>query len=176
MNTAPVFDFSSVATNDKYLPYFARHYLYCKSSGVITNLNGKVIKPASDKGYVILSKKVKGRNIRIRGHRLIMFMCGHDIAGHEVDHIDGDRTNNKYDNLRLVSRSVNRRNAARSRKNTSGVSGVCWHKWQKKWEVKGLKCTIGYHDNFFDACCTRKSWENSQEYYTDRHGVVDAKY
>lgn len=44
----------------------------------------------------------------------------------EIDHINGDRTDNRLCNLRKVSKSDNQRNAGKRRNNTSGVHGVNW--------------------------------------------------
>lgn len=44
----------------------------------------------------------------------------------EIDHINGDRADNRLSNLRRVSKSDNQRNAGRRRNNTSGVHGVNW--------------------------------------------------
>ena len=44
--------------------------------------------------------------------------------GNQIDHIDGDVTNNKVTNLREVSRAVNMRNKGKTRANKSGVNGV----------------------------------------------------
>lgn len=45
-------------------------------------------------------------------------------GGLVVDHIDGDFTNNKIANLRLVPPTINKRNSNRSVTNTSGTHGV----------------------------------------------------
>ena len=59
-------------------------------------------------------------------HRIIWYlMYGKDVPDDKViDHIDGDSTNNKIDNLRLLSEVENTRNAKMYSNNTSGVVGV----------------------------------------------------
>jgi len=42
----------------------------------------------------------------------------------QVDHIDGDKTGNRLDNLRPACNKINGRNQPMSPKNTSGVVGV----------------------------------------------------
>lgn len=44
----------------------------------------------------------------------------------EIDHINGDRSDNRIVNLRKVTKSENQRNAGRRINNTSGVHGVNW--------------------------------------------------
>ena len=53
-----------------------------------------------------------------------------------IDHIDGNRTNNSLDNLRLCSYSQNNRNSSK-RENTSSIyKGVCWDKSIGKWKAQ----------------------------------------
>ena len=58
----------------------------------------------------------------------------------EIDHIDHDRANNKWSNLRAVTRYENCRNQKISKKNTSGFTGVSWSKANNKWRAEvGLR-------------------------------------
>ena len=50
-----------------------------------------------------------------------------------VDHIDGDKTNNKIENLREATVSQNRFNSKLQSNNKSGVKGVHFNKNYKKW-------------------------------------------
>lgn len=66
-------------------------------------------------------------------HRLAwLWMTGEMPAGH-IDHINGDRSDNRWCNLRLATNSQNQMNRALSPKNVSGVKGVTWNKKQKTW-------------------------------------------
>ena len=72
------------------------------------------------KGYLHI--KVLGKWERL--HRLaFLYMEGFTPPG-EVDHKDHDRLNNKWDNLRSVDVSTNRKNQSLNSKNTSGVNGI----------------------------------------------------
>lgn len=57
-------------------------------------------------------------------HRIIMQLHGAEIASKHIDHIDGNRQNNKLHNLRAISPEMNPRNAKRYSTNTSGYTGV----------------------------------------------------
>lgn len=61
-----------------------------------------------------------------RAHRIIFkMMTGRDPD--EIDHIDGDRQNNRWANLREVDRRDNCQNTGLSRRNKSGAPGVHWY-------------------------------------------------
>ena len=69
-----------------------------------------------------------------RSHRVIYFLCtGIDPEEKIVDHIDTNPLNNKISNLRLATHKQNQDNRKKSKNNSSGVTGVYWHKCQNKW-------------------------------------------
>ena len=51
----------------------------------------------------------------------------------EIDHKDGNRLNNRWDNLREASHNENMWNMKRRRDNASGFKGVTWDKHRRKW-------------------------------------------
>ena len=53
--------------------------------------------------------------------------------GMVIDHDDRNRINNRIDNLNLVTQLQNNRNKSKSKRNTTGVTGVCWHKRDQRW-------------------------------------------
>lgn len=73
-----------------------------------------------------------------KAHRLI-FMLHHDYFPKEVDHINGDRADNRLENLRAATRSENQCNRNALSSNTSGYPGVSWHKKSKAWCVRVMK-------------------------------------
>jgi hypothetical protein len=66
-------------------------------------------------------------------HRLI-FLMHYGYLPDYLDHIDGNRVNNKVENLREATLSQNQHNRKLSKNNTSGVKGVSWQK--NKWRVQ----------------------------------------
>jgi len=54
----------------------------------------------------------------------------------EIDHIDGNGLNNKWENIRSVSHSVNGKNQNRHKDNKSGSSGVNFRKDSNKWRAR----------------------------------------
>lgn len=93
-------------------------------------------------------------------HRIIMG-CSSDSI---IDHINGDKTNNRKINLRVGTKGQNNINKGIKKNNKSGVVGVYWikkiNKWQAKIGVEGKKIHLGYFDNFDDAVQARKEAED----------------
>lgn len=88
----------------------------------------------------------------------------------EIDHINGNRTDNRICNLRVVSTSENARNRRIDNRNRTGVSGVYWHKEAGKWcAAIGKREKLGYFSNFDDAVKARKAAEARQGYHPN-HG------
>jgi len=57
-------------------------------------------------------------------HRLAWYIMTGKVPKSDVDHIDRDRSNNKWSNLRPASRSKNLGNSSRKSNNKSGYKGV----------------------------------------------------
>lgn len=53
----------------------------------------------------------------------------------EIDHRDGNRSNNQWDNLRLATRTLNNVNAKKRTDNVSGFKGVGWCRAAQKWRA-----------------------------------------
>lgn len=75
--------------------------------------------------------------------------------GREVDHINGNKLDNRKSNLRLCSTSQNHGNMRKSIVNTSGYKGVIWRRRERKWlaQITFHKKVVflGYFDNPIDA-------------------------
>ena len=110
-------------------------------------------------------------------HRLIFLLINGEFPQYEVDHINGDRIDNRWVNLRLVTRGVNVRNSGKNSKNTSGFNGVYFDKAGKKWLAciwrEGAQRHLGYFDNIEDAVEARRIAEIGLG-YTDDHGVRES--
>ncbi len=76
---------------------------------------------AEEHGYRAIS--VRGR--LQRAHRIAWLLMTGDWPALEIDHIDGDRANNRWSNLREVPHAINSHNQQRpSRNSATGVLGV----------------------------------------------------
>lgn len=66
-------------------------------------------------------------------HRVIWkIMTGEDPVD-QIDHVDGNKRNNAWRNLRSASNGENRWNTRIAKNNTSGVKGVCWDETRNVW-------------------------------------------
>ncbi|MEI2684259.1 HNH endonuclease [Erwinia aphidicola] len=99
----------------------------------------------SSNGYIRIH--ILGRTYH--AHRLAWIFQYNETSSLDIDHIDGNKKNNRIANLRLATRSQNNHNAPPNRKNTSGYRGVYFNKNAKKWMAmiiyKGERMYLGYH-------------------------------
>ena len=107
-------------------------------------------------GYLVI--RLGGKSFK--SHRVAWCLFyGEDVDG-VIDHVDGDKLNNKIKNLRSTSLNGNARNTTRRR---SGEAGVVWYEKNKKWRAQiwsnGKNICLGYFDNKEDAFEARKQGE-----------------
>lgn len=83
-------------------------------------------------------------------HRVI-FMIHHGYLPRYIDHIDGNKLNNKIENLRSCTNSENAMNSKISSRNSLGIKNVSFHKVLKKYKVQiqldGKDIHIGYFED-----------------------------
>lgn len=106
-------------------------------------------------------------------HRLaFLYMMG-DNPEKQIDHIDHNRSNNVWINLRIVDDEENKKNLGKAKNNKSGVTGVCWSNRDSRWiaqiQVKGENIGLGYYKDFFEAVCARKRAEVFYKFH-ENHG------
>lgn len=64
------------------------------------------------------------KNHKYFAHRVVWAMTHGKWPSDELDHVNGDKTDNRLANLRVVDRTTNNRNSARRKDNTTGATGV----------------------------------------------------
>lgn len=90
----------------------------------------------------------------------------------QIDHINGDRSDNRISNLRLVSAAINRRNMCVSSRNTTGRVGICRvdsGKWEATIRVDGRLFHLGRFLEFEQAVSARKLAERRFDFHPN-HG------
>jgi hypothetical protein len=103
---------------------------------------GDIASSISNLGY----RRVRIFNKWYQQHRLAFIAMGHKIPDF-VDHINGDRSDNRWANIRPCTKSQNSMNKFYILKNSiSGIRGVNWHKTERKWQV--LVCVSGKRMSF----------------------------
>lgn len=83
-------------------------------------------------GYLVV--RLAGRLHYV--HRLVWLHVYGNWPADQIDHIDRDKTNNRLHNLRQATNAQNRQNMPVQRNNTSGCSGVYFHKQRGKWAAE----------------------------------------
>lgn len=107
----------------------------------------------SDTGYASTTTwdKVSKKSIHKKMHRMII---GAE-SGMDVDHINGNRLDNRKSNLRVCTRAENLKNSSIRSDNSSGYKGVSFFKPIKKWRayigVNGKHIPLGYFDDPIEA-------------------------
>ena len=150
---------------------------YNPNTGIFTWIKGRqaikvgqVAGKTTGNGYVRIRFKSQTDKSRYCGydyfaHRLAYYMYhGADPLEKLIDHIDGDKSNNKIKNLRLATVSQNQMHRVNlASDNTSGATGVVWNKNRKKWkaqiQVNKVHKFLGYFTNKEDAIKARKEGE-----------------
>jgi hypothetical protein len=75
-------------------------------------------------GYLYVDVKFNGKTLRHLAHRLAWFLQTGTWPQFEIDHINGVRTDNRFENLRQATRMNNAKNLKRPKSNTTGFKGV----------------------------------------------------
>lgn len=106
-------------------------------------------------------------------HRVIWAICTSAWPNDMIDHQNGVRTDNRFENLREATASENQRNAKRKSTNTTGVTGVSFVKSSGKfnayiWHDDKSRC-LGYFDSIEEAFCARKAAESKLSFHPN-HG------
>lgn len=137
-----------------------RLFVYDKETGAFYRKAATTKRPAMSRadykdihnGY----RRVSIAGEKVSAHRVAWAAVYGFIGPHDViDHIDGDKANNRIDNLRLATRAQNNMNIKAQSRTKSGRKGVQWSSKTKKWHARiGFKrksISLGYFHSLDDA-------------------------
>lgn len=126
---------------DDFISYeeLCKRFRYCQTTGAIIGKQSNRALGHIDKyGYVQITVSRR----RVAAHRVAWCLHYHEWPLFIVDHIDGDRSNNRIDNLRKATPTENAQNRSVSSKKLSDYKGVDFHKHCNKWRAR-IKTAIG---------------------------------
>ena len=93
---------------------------------------GSIAGTTDIQGYRVV--KIDGKSYK--AHRLAwLYMVG-GWPLDEIDHINTDRADNRWVNLRAATHGQNQANSRVQKNNTSGYKGVAWAKRQRRWRAQ----------------------------------------
>jgi len=127
-------------------------------------------------GYVYWLITLTGQ--RCLAHRLAWaWVTGEDPPG-QIDHMDWNTLNNRFENLADGSSGKNEKNQCLPSNNTSGAVGVVWDKQREKWKAQiksgGKVRTIGRFALFHEACEASRN-ARIESGFSPRHGSPGSK-
>jgi hypothetical protein len=105
---------------------------------------GDVAGSPNGRGYTQI--KLRGRSYP--AHRLAFLYMTGAWPEADVDHINGVRSDNRWENLRPATNAENAQNAKRRKDNTSGLAGVTrrGRRWRAQINAGGVRHNLGHHD------------------------------
>ena len=114
-------------SDERLVAHLVKNYTYDATRGVIVNrkLNRVVKGCVNSEGYMLTRLWIGGKLPNIKLHHMVWAVV-HGRFPTQIDHINGDKTDNRIENLREVSASENNKNVIhRWRPNArTGLPGV----------------------------------------------------
>lgn len=127
----------------------------------------------SKRGYHVTTFRHESGVTTLAAHRVAWALHYGEWPSGQIDHINGNRLDNRRINLRDVTNAENAKNSAMRPSNTSGVNGVYLHKQTGKWCAQisafGKTVGLGLFSSKGDAVIARKAAERVLG-YSPRHG------
>ena len=128
---------------DQLVEYLPNGELVRKITTSPRAIQATIVGNVGKRGYKYFS--VNGK--KYYNHRIIWFLHHKQMPDY-IDHIDGNKLNNKIENLRICNLTENLCNSSIRKDNTSGYKGVSWFKPYKKWKARiniyGKEYHLGY--------------------------------
>ncbi len=123
----------------------------------------------SGTGYKQGAISRNGKKYKVYAHRIAWAMSTGAWPDEQVDHIDGERVDNRLDNLRPACHKTNQRNAAMRSNNTSGVVGVSRYRHNAGCWISRINDNNGKQINLTNP-------DTGLKYFTDQVDAIYARY
>jgi hypothetical protein len=123
---------------------------------VRNDMRNKPRAPFNNHDYMRVQIFNDGKQHKFYIHRLVAIaFIPNPNNKSDVDHIDGNKSNNNVSNLRWATHSENLINISKSKQNTSGVKGVHFRKDKQKYQatitIFNKRVHIGYFSTIEEA-------------------------
>lgn len=99
-------------------------------------VRGKPAGTVAGEGYFQVGPRIDGVQKRFFAHRVVWFLENGCWPKDQIDHVNGNKKDNRISNLREASPAENSRNVGMLTRNTSGVKGVYFEKSTGKWGAR----------------------------------------
>jgi len=129
----------------------------------------------NDRGYI----RFHHRGHVVFAHRVIWFLHYGEWPEKEIDHIDGDGTNNRIENLRLADRAQNSMNRPMYKCNKTGYKGVGRRCDERRYHARigadNVLQSLGYYNTAEEAARAydRKAIELHGDYARTNFPIED---
>ncbi len=120
-----------------------RDYEYNPETGYFTFKSSRGGKRKGSKANSVMSYcgyiRITVGNVRYLAHRMAWLYVTGKLPVDQLDHINGNRQDNRFVNFREVTDQQNKFNKLKICTNTSGVKNVHWCKKTKTWNVTMMR-------------------------------------
>lgn len=150
---------------------------YDKNTGIFTYL--KKVSNNTNIGDIAGSIHKTGYNVIIiagrsyKSHRLAFLWMNGSFPKKDIDHINGNKLDNRWENIREATKSENNKNSPRRKDNKSGICGVYWNPLKEEWRAtiynNKKHILLGNFKDINDAISARKQAEKEFGFHPN-HG------
>ena len=121
-------------------------------------------------GYAKRDVWRNGKSKRIYMHREI----ANTPKGMFTDHINSDKLDNRFENLRICTKGQNEANNVKRKDNTSGFKGVTWYKRDRKWRASiGIKSKWKHLGDFENKIQAAIAYNNAATKYFGEYARIN---
>lgn len=170
---------------NRYKDLILKHF-YLDDKGVVRRATdgyyGRYKKGDIVKTHRLCSRGYQGIHIpstrsNVPFHHVVLLLNGIEVPDDAViDHINGNKEDNRLENIRVVTQSINCRNMIKKKSNTTGYTGITFNKASNTYLVRkqigNKRVYFGQRKTLEEAVKLLDSIQDllTKEGYTERHG------